>query len=452
MISTIQSGSHLSIDYKTRHLMHKMLSPVCGLVQEIGFIKRNKFGARILTAGADITGVHTLLNRENPGRGAYHTGGGGIFLNEPIIKSLGETIERYAQLLSELTSKEEFVFSTYEEMTMKYDNVLSKEYLDLYTAEQLNKENFPYDKFNPSLSLSWVKVRRIDTQEYFWIPAQFLFVGYHVKKNLNEPWYSTAVTTGTAAHTDQASVLLNSILEIIQIDSAMGHWYSNYEAPEIVFDKRTRPMQEILRKYDNEEHNSIRFFWLRNPDLLGFSIACVLEKPETCIPRVSIGLGASTTLNDALYKAYLEAIGVSYLNSILILKDKLYNKGEKDIKLDNIYDIDTNVAMYGKGYNYNRIAQRFNGRDRIVASEMDADIQGSTIDQFKKLLSSFSKSGKELLFTDLSNIEAKELGFYVSRLWCKDTLSLCFPSAPPINHPRFIKYGGLAHDEPHPYP
>ena len=452
MIHIAQNASSLRVDYKTRHLMQRMLNPICGLVQEIGFIKRNKFGAKILTAGADITGVHTLLNRENPGRGAYHTGGSGIFLNEPIIKSLGETIERYAQLISELTLKEECVFVSYDEMKNKFNHVLPKEYIDLYSTEQLSREHFPYAQFDARLPLCWVKIPQLDTPNYFWVPAQFLFVGYQVKQHLNEPWYCTAVTTGTAAHTDQASVLLNSILEIIQLDSAMGHWYSNYEAPEIVFDKRTLAMQEVLRKYDNQKYNSVRFFLLRNPDLLGFSIACILEKPEKSVPRVSIGLGASTSLNDALYKAYLEAIGVSYLSNVLILKEKLNKQSDHHTSLDNIYDIDTNVALYGKGENYHRVAQRFNGSNRIFASEIDADIQGTKLEQFKKLLFSFQNSAKELLYTDLSTIEAKELGFYVSRLWCKDTLSLCLPSAPPVNHPRFLDYGGVAHVEPHPYP
>ncbi|MBN9231894.1 MAG: hypothetical protein BGO90_03025 [Legionella sp. 40-6] len=451
MIQISQLNSYISVEHKTLALMQRMLNPICGLVQEIGFIKRNKFGARILTAGADITGAHTILNRPDPGRGAYHTGGAGIFLNEPIIKSLGETIERYAQLISELTQKGELIFASYDEMVKQHNNVLLREYLDLYSTEQLNKEGFPYDKFDPALSLSWVKIKQIDAETFFWIPAQFLFVGYHIKRNLNEPWYSTAVTTGTAAHTDQASVLLNSLLEIIQVDSAMGHWYSNYEAPEIIFDERTAPMQRILKKYDNRTHNKIRFFWLKNPDLSGFSIACILEKPEGCIPRVSIGLGASTTLNDALYKAYLEAIGVSYLSNVLILKDKLYNTNN-NITLDNIYDIDSNVSMYGKGDNFSRISQRFHGKTSVLASNMDFDITGSKIEQFKHLLSSFNRSGKEVLYTDLTNTEAQELGFYVSRLWCKDTLSLCFPSAPPVKHPRFLKYGGVAHVDPHPYP
>lgn len=451
MISVAKNHSSIDVEYTTRNLMERMLNPICGLVQEIGFIKRSKFGPRIMTAGADITGVHTLLNREDPGRGAYHTGGTGVYLNEPIIKSLGETIERYSQLVAELNLKNEQLFASYEHMVANYDNVLSSAYLDLYSNEQLSKPNFPYNKFDKSLPLTWVNTTVLNAGQPMWVPAQFLFVGYHVKKHSNEPWYSTAVTTGTAAHTDQYSVLLNSILEIIQVDSAMGHWYSDYEAPEIILDSRTTPMQALLNKYDNLKQNTVRFFWLRNPDLLGHSIACVLEKPENSIPRVSVGLGASTSLNDALYKAYLEAVGVSNLGNILILKDKIYNN-LSDIDPHTIYDIDSNVAMYGKGYFSEIVFKKFNSQNTVTASEVNEDIKGTKKEQLTNLLDSFYSSGKSLAFVDLTNIEAQQLGFFVSRLWCKDTLSLCFPSAPPMLHPRFKAYGGFSHSFPHPYP
>ena len=439
-------------DYLTHKLSQRMLNPICGLTQEIGFIKRSRFGANILTAGVDIAGVHHLLNQPNPGRGAYHIGGAGIFLNEPLIKSLGETIERYAQLITELTNSHELLFLSYEAMHRNYLNVLEKEYLDLYNEDQLARKNFPFNAFDESLPLSWIKVRSIHTEKFFYIPAQYLFVGYHIKKHLQEPWYSTAVTTGTAAHTELEAALLGAILEIIQIDSTIGHWYGNHEIPQIIFDKRTKPMENLLKKYGNLSHNPVRFFWLKNPDLAGFSIACVLDKPEKCIPRVSIGLGASTSLNEALYKAYLEAIGVANLSNILILKETLYENQLASSAVNAIYDIDQNVAQYGKGHHYENIQRKFNSAHCILASEIPPDISGTKVEQLQHLVKSFINSGKELLFVDLTNEEAKALGFYVPRLWSKDTLSLCFPSAAPAKHPRFKHYGGFSHDVPHPYP
>lgn len=450
MIKTHYSGSDL--EYKTQTLMQRMLNPICGLTQEIGFIKRSKFGSRILTTGAEITGVHNLLNKKDPGRGAYHTGGAGIRLNESIIKSLGETVERYSQLIAEISNQHQLIFSSHEEMQNNHENVLSRDYLDLYTQQQLANEHFPFQVFNEKLPLSWLKATSLISGAAHYIPAQLMLVGYQVKHDQNEPWYATAVTTGTAAHTHLTSALLGAILEIIQIDSTIGHWYTDYVIPEIVFDKRTIPIESLINKYGNPEHNPARFFWLKNSDLAGISIACLLEKPEKSIPRVSIGLGSSTSLNDAMYKAYLEAVGVSNLSNILILKEMLNQESHKHQHSDAIYDIDRNVALYGKGFNSSVIAKKFSANNKIVASDISADLVGSKEQQFKTLVNSFANSGKDLLFLDLTNTEAKELGFYVPRLWSKDTLSLCFPSAPPAKHPRFKNYGGFKHDIPHPYP
>lgn len=440
------------LEYKTQHLMQRMLNPICGLTQEIGFVKRSKFGSRILTAGAEITGVHHLLNKKDPGRGAYHTGGAGIYLNESVIKSLGETIERYSQLISEISRQHSSIFASYTDMQTNQENVLSKDYLDLYTEKQLENKHFPFKSFNQELPLSWLTAKSLISGQSYHVPAQLMLVGYQVKHKQNEPWYATAVTTGTAAHTNLTSALLGAILEIIQIDSTIGHWYGDYAIPEIIFDKRTKPIESLLIKYGNIEHNPVRFFWLKNPDLPGISIACLLERPEHSIPRVSIGLGASTSLNDAIYKAYLEAVGVSNLSNILILKEALHPDSNKYFEADGIYDIDKNVALYGKGFNHSVIGKKFDSNNKIKATDISPDILGTKEEQFKTLVNGFASTGKDLLFLDLTNTEAKELGFYVPRLWSKDTLSLCFPSAPPAKHPRFKSYGGFKHDIPHPYP
>ncbi len=79
-------------------------------------------------------------------------------------------------------------------------------------------------------------------------------------------------------------------------------------------------------------------------------------------------------------------------------------------------------------------------------------MMGTKPEQLQQLVRSFITSGKELLFVDLSNDEARELGFYVPRVWSMDTLSLCFPGAAPIKHPRFKVTEDISNDVPHPYP
>ena len=119
---------------------------------------------------------------------------------------------------------------------------------------------------------------------------------------------------------------------------------------------------------------------------------------------------------------------------------------------EEIYDIDKNVALYARGTYESIIKDKFNAHNKVNASDIDADFSGHINSQLKYLIKSFIDASKDLLFCDLSNTEAKELGFYVPRLWSKDLLSLCFPSAPPKNHSRFLAYGGFSNDAPHPYP
>jgi thiazole/oxazole-forming peptide maturase SagD family component len=449
----VNSPKKEGLENHTYNLMQKMLNPICGITQEIGFIKRSKFGAKIITAGAEITGVHNLLMKPDPGRGAYHTGGAGLQLNEAVIKSLAESVERYCQLISGITQKNKTLFLSYDEMHKNHSNVLEKEYLDLYTDKQLSSSQFPFKKFNEALPLSWIEVVSIITGETHFAPTQLLLVGYDIQHQRNEPWYSTAVTTGTAAHTNPIDALLGALLEIIQVDSTIGHWYTNFKSPLILFDERTKPMEKILKTHQMPLQRMPTFFWLKNPDLAGISVACILEKSEKSYPRVAVGLGASTTLNDAMYKAYLEATGVANLSNILMLKESLYRDNKNDdAEINYIYDIDSNVSLYGRGINYSFFESKFNKQETITASNITPDLIGTKIEKLNTLIKSFKNSNKEILFSDLSSIEARELGFYIPRLWSKDTLSLCLPSAPPAKHPRFNDYGGFTHDAPHPYP
>lgn len=72
--------------------------------------------------------------------------------------------------------------------------------------------------------------------------------------------------------------------------------------------------------------------------------------------------------------------------------------------------------------------------------------------EIESVIDGYARIGAELVFVDCTTPEARQLGFYVPRVWSPDTMSLCLPSAPPLNHPRFNAYGGAEDTvEPHPY-
>jgi thiazole/oxazole-forming peptide maturase SagD family component len=428
----------------TRRLQGRMLSPFCGLTQEIGFISRGHLEPRMITCGADLTGVHILNGTQHPGRGAYHIGGVGNFLDESVIRALGESVERYSQLVAGVDGRHKTTFASYDEMCSLGERIIRTEQLAFFSSQQLGRTNFPFAAFDRKAPLSWVKLHSLlKGRGDMWVPAQLVFVGYGVKRDRAEPWMLSAVTTGTAAHVDLARALRNSVLEIVQIDSAMGHWYSGARAMRITIDSRLRLFDKLLSEACVGGGPIPEFYWLPNADLSGMTVACIIRSGN----GVNIGLGAGTRLAETMYKAFLESVGVLSLARFVRLglkNDELPDPGD-------MLDLENNVAFYALGHNAQRINSKF-GSETVAASDLPPDMEVDVSSELRDVIKGFERTGKDLFFADLTTVEAKELGFVVTRLWSPDTISLSLPSAPPALHSRLIAYGGIAHEDPHPYP
>lgn len=448
----VKAENATSIKFQSENLIKKMLSPFCGLIQEIGYVSRIHSDKRLMVGSAALTGIHVLFDRVNPGRGAYHIGGTGILPNESMIRILGETIERYAQLIADFSFSSKLIFASYQEMQQRNEPILPFESCLFYSEAQLNRVGFPFQKLTKDCKLSWLKMTSLNDNTATWIPAQFILVGYDIRRKSGEPWLTSAVTTGTAAHTDYARAFGSALLELIQLDSVMGHWYSNHKAYEIIMDERLSKLTKLIDKYSNTSNHQYRFYYIPNPDLAGFSIACVYVQNKS-LPKVVIGLGADLSLESAMYKAFLEAVASVGLARMVVFKGKYeMDKHNGAIDPEHLYDLDRNVEYYGKGVDFQHIEHRFLNMPRIKAGKLPPDVTGTPIQRVNYLVNSFVKSNKKIYWLDLTNIEAKELGFKVGRVWSPDTLSLCLPSAPQILHPRFKDFGGVKHEYPHPYP
>lgn len=442
--------SHLK--YKSNQLMHSMLGPFCGLNQEIGYVSRTQGDMKLMVGSAALTGIHVLFNRPNPGRGAYHIGGTGILPNESMIRILGESVERYAQLVSDFTFASRLEFASHKNLVSRGENVLSSHYLSLFSDQQLLRTDFPFQKAAHHSELSWIKMFSCYDQSCRWIPAQMVLVGYNVRRNEGEPWITSAVTTGTAAHTNYALAFKAALLELIQLDTVMGHWYSGWKAYEIEMDDRLSSLTALIRRYSSQSRHRYIFYYIPNPDLAGFTIACVYMQ-DNGLPKVVIGLGADVALENAMYKAFLETVASVGLARMVVFKGKYeIDKHNNPILPESLFDLDRNVEYYGAGNNIQRIEERFLNMPRIKASDLPKDMTGDAVAHLDKLATSFKTSHKQLYYLDLTGIEEKALGFKVVRVWSPDTLGLCLPSAPQSIHPRFNDFGGIKHDEPHPYP
>jgi thiazole/oxazole-forming peptide maturase SagD family component len=432
-------------------LLDRMLSPLCGLDQRINISLVSEHAPRLVAIGAELCGINVLLGLPAPSVGSYHIGGVGLSLREALMRTLGETVERYAQLTADVFGLHSIAFSSYNNLKQNGYDVLSPEHLFFFDQRQFDRPGFPFSPFDRDAVFGWIEGRSINNGSSCWIPAQLILVGYRAQRDLGEPRILAGVTTGTAVHRSNDRALLNAILELVQIDSAVGHWYTSWPAHLILDDSRTKTLQNLMRKHSKDEEPP-KFFWIPNPDLPGLVVACIFRPEGGRLPRAAVGLGCSLSLSEAMYKAWLEAIGVRQLAAVNLLQANIDAVELKHSPGPKIYDLDTNVAWYAAGNGLDHLEDRFSSGTPIHASDAPADVVLDPRSAVDLLSESFRTTGKDLYRWNLTSSDVSQLGLIVERAWSPHTFSLPYPSAAPVLHSRFKAYGGATHDFPHPYP
>ncbi|MFI1070133.1 YcaO-like family protein [Streptomyces puniciscabiei] len=437
-------------DERAAALRSRMHSPLCGVLTSMGFLSRTRTGPRMLIASGDLTGVHVLQGRPAPKPGSFHLGGSGTVPFESHIRVLAESLERYAGHAVVAEDRFPVRRATWAELTEAGEPTLPLEAFALFTPDQYARDGFPYQRFTPDAPLSWVRLRSLLGVDDCWVPAQWFLLGH--LPDADELWLQSAVTTGTAAHTDPGRALAAALEEVVQLDSAMGHWHGATRSIRIELDHRTRHLTRILEQRFPDTPVDPEFHLLPNADLPGFSVACLLRQPEGLLPRIAIGLGSGARLVPAMYRALLEAAGVQWLASWVAIEERAEGGGTQGADADGFYDLEANVGHYAGAEGSRLVERRFADCDRAAAADLPPDAGGTPKEIVRSLVTAFRDTGKRLYWADLSTVDIAGLGFSVQRVWSPDTLSLPLPSAPPAAHRRFEQYGGFRRYDPHPYP
>lgn len=452
----VASDHDLNLGHRTRSLLGRNLGQLCGLQQHASFLLRGRYNPRVAVCGVELTGVHVLQGRPKPsGVSPYHIGGSGLTSDEALIRAVGETLERYSQLVVERSGLHELTYATHNEMQVRDKKTIGLATLQMFTDLQYQRAGFPFYPITPEATLAWVTARSLIDGAPVQVPAQTVFVGYAAQDDKGEKRFAPAVTTGSAAHTDPMLAMRNALLELIQLDSAIGHWYSTRPAHRIEFDHRTDVVTSVIERYFHPLGPQAEFFWVPNADMPGFAIACLLWGGKESFPRVAIGLGSELCLDKAMYKALLEAVGVLGLSKVTLLEASI--DSDNDLWRDpvfsgeDMFDLDANILYFALPSNVATVERKFPRTGAVRARDIPADVDLEPREEVPFLVRAFQETGKELVHLDLTTCDIRELGFTALRVWSPHTLSLSLPSAPPLAHPRLDAYGGPVDTGPHPY-
>lgn len=442
---------HIDEDQRAETLRRRMHTPICGLLKSMGFLIRERVGPRIIIGSGDVTGVHILNNTPPPRPGSFHLGGAGIVSFESRIRILAETLERYAGHSAMAGGLLPVHHATWQGLTTEGQPCLAREDLEVFTPEQFTQQGFPFAPFSPDAPIGWVKLPSLVGGDDTLVPAQWFLLGYIPR--VGEPWMGTAVTTGTAAHTDPARALLSALEEVVQLDAAMGHWHGASRSILIRHDRRTDLLRRMIGRQPEAFGLEPEFHLLPNADLPGFNVACLLRQPEGMVPRVAVGLGSGANLVQSMYRSLLEAVAVQWLAAWLVIQERALTSSSEGQSTDrDLFDLDGNVSLAARGDASQAVLDHFSHGDQAYASDLPPDHTGDVRAKARTLVDAFRDTGKRLYWANLTTQDIASLGFTVMRVWSPDTLSLSLPGAPEIRHRRYERYGGFSHATPHPYP
>ncbi|MFY9820764.1 MAG: YcaO-like family protein [Thermoanaerobaculia bacterium] len=433
---------------KIDRLMKRMVSPLSGLDKTIGYSLHDAGSPQVYIAVAQMTAIHRLVGLTRPP--SYHLGGYGLRREEALIRTLGETTERYAHMAYSVGRQ--IPFASAAEMRREGRKILEMESLAFYTPEQLAGGDLRFKAYEDQARFGWLEAFTLPGLEPVWLPAQLVLIGYRPQVNDGEPWLNSAVTTGSAAHTVPEKAVCSALLELIQMDAAMGQWFSGQNAPEIVLDESLPHLVKILADVAHHNTYEVCFHSLRSPDLPGHVVACVLRNRQREIPAVAVGVATELELESACYKAFLEASAIPHLALIGLLQAPDVVIDKKPIDPARIVDLDMNVAYYSLPENRAQFEKRFPRNEKVKAAEIPRYPAMTARDALRFLIEAFRSAGKRLYFLDLTPPDIHDLGFCVCRTYSPDLLGLCWPSFPAKAHPRFASFGGVRHSDPHPYP
>lgn len=459
-----------ALDPAVRRYMERCVSPLAGLVRTLRVVSYDAENRALVTVLPELVELHRRAGVERPD---YHLGGFGFSLNESVMKALGESVERAAHFLLHVHRPE--LFSRHAQAELR---VASRAHVPVcefgrFRPEQLAHPRSPVRAVDEETPISWVRMLDLRGGGEVLLPAQAVLAGFPSR---DEPRAFVGITTGTAAHVDRARALRGAFLELLQVDATVGHWYSASTAPRIEVSPRSTPrLARFLARnaaWLDRVNGRCEFYALRQPERMPVYVAACVIRRDDGFPALMIGHGVETDLEHAMYRALYEAVPISLVTHIQVLRQMFGEpKPGEPVqpraasvralfgRLDpgDVTDLETGVAWYALPENAAGLfPARFDPGAVVGGPDLYREVapawrgvppEAVCGEMLRECARHFRLYGMDLTTEDLA-----ALGFRVLRVYSPDLMSLPLPSFPEAAHPRFAAYGGFRSAAPHPYP
>jgi thiazole/oxazole-forming peptide maturase SagD family component len=468
----------LGIDPSVLAYLDRCVSPLVGPVKGLRVANYDASSRSLITVLPELVELHRRAGVERPD---YHLGGFGFRLEESLMKALGESLERSSHFLFHRHNAHLITRGTDSGLRAAGRPHLAVADLGHFSAEQYAQPGCPVVPVDDQTVLSWLPMFDLSaggaaplSGDPVLLPAQGVLAGF---PTADEPRAFVGITTGSAAHVDYPRALIGALLEMVQVDVTVGHWYSHQQAQRIDVTPGGTPrivrLLERNRAALDRAGGWCEFYWLPQPEGIPvYVVACAVRRPGR-FPAVGIGHGVATDLERAMYRALYEAIPISLVALLQALR-ALYGDPSPDgdvptpraadvrtlfgnLDMGRVTDLEAGVVYYALPEHARRLFPSRFDPDTVVDArdvhrevppqwrELSGDALGARMVEW--LAEHFRLYGMDLTTPDIA-----QLGLKVVRIYSPDLMALPIPSFPEAAHPRWAAYGRFASAQPHPYP
>lgn len=201
----------------------------------------------------------------------------------------------------------------------------------------------PLVPFDPAAPIRWVSGVDLRDGEPIWLPLAM--AAYRSGHLAPAERFVAGISTGYAVHTDPASAVFGALSEVVERDVIAVLWLQRLPLPHIPFDfLDEREITLIEWAHDR----FLETVLLDATSDIGLpTVYCLQTAPHDSTIRTMVGCGTGLTIQDAAYKALLEAT---------CFRDSLHMEWEEPESFADYTDISDGAKYMGKPENAGHFA------------------------------------------------------------------------------------------------
>jgi len=334
-------------------------------------------------------------------------GGAGVTVESALMGALGEAIERYSIGTYREDDTFRAPFREVERVAMDPARLI------FFAEEQYGWPNFPYARFDPRTSLSWVAGVSLSDGRERLVPASRVYTPYAAPRAEERLLQSTS--TGAACHVDKKRAVVLGLYECIERDAVMIAWLNRLPlAPIDASASGDGEFADALERCSSAGLEARLFEATTDVGLP--TVLSVLASPPGVVPSLAVGAATRSTLGPAAAKALIESA-----HTLFWIHTRCRVSAPPRFRPDyaDVISLDQHSLLYGDPRMRAKLGFLLDGSERVRSrpATVASDDESHELERCQALLRELSL---DAVVVDVTPPDIADLGLVVVRVVVAD--------------------------------